>query len=633
MATQQTSSTGSIRDYQPHHIPLEPNHATTNAHESLLTGSSDGMRTRRRAFLVNLFRPHVRDYESMSLVLEHLGTFCDNALDEIRFNQSQNLGFTALQMFHHARTRTTNLWPLDERINPDMRETMHKFDWPALWNATMEERRHIRHHQREREMYGSCQRSGSQQWIIICAAYADLNEYAFGMDILRYLEPVATMQACRSDFSSAVVQHDVSEGDMDWFSRSFFAHWDQAFQLLKARHPHGYRDKARHILHAFVRQGVNVVDVFLKYWYQGSEDARDEDFGNACEGAGRWAVDRQWKAELDSPFASPGADPLPLSVRTILARADHVRSQETLFKTAAHLAGTVEREHMHREMFRMILGSLEDWATATAQGAVVEDMVEAMHMNEDMILGDTMNTVVDGDDGPYGWPFNHVTLTPLSNRPLHMAPVILHYGLPDELPEPTAEPGQDIAGGQLPTVDQVDEDEYTLQLPRPGLIRRFLHRLGSISAPAHVSPWDIELADVALEACGPRIAPQSVSRTCEPSHDDTCVICLDSYAHEECVSKKATSNKQVKAKDRGLFVQLRHGVVGIRRRRRQKADRKKESRQPMQLNSCSHVFHVACLDELLNQTYPKADVVQCPCCRAVICRARPTRVARSWFLM
>jgi hypothetical protein len=176
----ETSSTGSIHDYRQDSIPLEPANAVSHAHESLLDGSSGGMSTRPRIFFINLFRPHVRDYESMNLVLDHLGTFCDNALLEIRFNQSQNIGFTPDQMFQHTYARTTTLWPLDERVNPDLREAIHKLDWRALWNATMEERLRIRHYQNDRETYGSCRRCGSQRWIIISAAYADLNSTLLG---------------------------------------------------------------------------------------------------------------------------------------------------------------------------------------------------------------------------------------------------------------------------------------------------------------------------------------------------------------------------------------------------------------------------------------------------------------------
>lgn len=614
-------------DYHPDHVPPEPIDTVSHDHESLLDDSSYGMSIRPRVFLLNLFRPHVRDYESMNLVLDHLGGFCDNALLEIRFHQSQDLGITSSQIsqHYHAQTARADLWRLDQRVNPDLREAVRKFDWAALWNATMEERLRIRHYQHDVEIYGSCRRSGSQRWLIISAAYADPNAYAFGLDILRYLEPLATMQAYHSDFSLAVAQHDVSGEEMHWFSRSFFRHWDQAFQVLQARHPNRYQEDARHILHAFVRQGVNVVDVILKYWYQGSEDDLDDDFGNACERAGRAAVDRQWKAELDSPFASGGPDPLPLSIRTILARADHIRSRKTLFNTAAYLAGTVERENMHREMFVLVLTSLKDWATATGQEGVVDNMMEAIYESEE-ILGNTISAVVDSDDGPYMWSFHHVTQSPLSNRPLHMYPVVLHYGLPDELPEPVEEVEE--GSSQPSDMDQVDWDELTLHLVQPGLIRRFVHRLRSLGAPSYISPWDVELVDIPLEACGPRIAPQTVSHVCKSPQDDICVICLDSYEHDEPASKKSASNKQVKPKNQAFLAQLRHRVVGMRRR--QKAGKNKESMQSVQLNSCSHIFHLACLDELLNQAYPKTGFVQCPCCRAEICTARSTRVVRSW---
>jgi hypothetical protein len=617
-----TPSTGSNYDYRPDRIPREPANAVSRDHESLLGSSSGGMSTRPRVFFINLFRPHVRDYESMNLVLDHLGTFCDNALLEICLNHNQNIGFTPDQMFQHTYARITTLWPLDERVDPDLREAVHKFDWRALWNATMEERLRIRHYQNDRETYGSCRRSGTQRWIIISAAYANLNEYAFGLDILRYLEPIATMQAYHSGFCFAVVENSISDENMHWFSRSFFRHWDQAFQLLEARHPDRNREHARHIFNAFVRQGVNVVDVFLKYWYQGSEDGSDDDFGISCERAGRSAVDRQWKVELDSPFPSAGADQMPSGIRTILARVDHIRCQETLFNTAAYLAGTIERENMHHELFKMILESVKDWAAATGNETVFEDLAEFIDSDKNA-LNNTNTGLAGREDSPRS--SNQVQQSPLGNRPLQMPPIVLLYDLPDELPEPVEE--LDEHSNQPSEADRAEWEEYTLRSAHLGWIQRLIHRLHSLVAPMHVLPWDLELADIPLEACGPRIAPDTVSHACEAPQDEICVICLDGYGHETGISKNSTRGKRANPDDQAFRAHLRHRVTSMIRR--QKAEKKEGSLQSMQLNSCSHVFHLSCLHELVNQAYPKAGVVQCPCCRTVMCRARPTRVARS----
>ncbi|KAJ4349336.1 uncharacterized protein N0V89_007950 [Didymosphaeria variabile] len=605
---------GSMYSHRPDQIPPETIDSTPRNHEPLLTGTSSGLSTRRRGFLVDLLRPHVRDYASMNLVLDHLGTFCDNALLEVRFNRDHNIGFSADQMFQLTYDRTTNLWPLDERVNPDFREAVRKFDWRAMWNATMEERIRIRHYQTDRDIYGRNRRSGSQRWIINSAAYTDCNDYAFGLDVLQYLEPIATMQAFHSDFSFTLMARDISGEDMHWFSRSFFCHWDQAFQLLKARYPNRYRADARYILNAYVRQGVNVVDVFLKYWYQGSDDRSGDDFGCACERAGRSAILRQWQVEVDNPFSFSGAAPIPLNIRTILARAQNFRSQDTLFNTVAYLAETVERDNMHRELFKMILASVKDWATVTDNEDMVDCMLEAISDNEEILDHTTEHN--DSGEGP--WTFEHVPRSPLSDRPLHMPPTILPYDLPEELPDVPEDEG---VGIQAFEDDELDWEELTVNSTRPSWIHRLVHHLNPFSTP-HVSTW--ELVDVELEACGPPIIPHTVSHTCEAPKDDICVICLGDYIPHVAVQKDSSSIKQGGKAD---LVQWRRRVAGVRWR--PKAEKDHENMRPMQLDSCSHIFHLACLNELLDHAYPKTGVVQCPCCRATICSARPTRVARG----
>ncbi|KAL1610725.1 hypothetical protein SLS60_002395 [Paraconiothyrium brasiliense] len=527
-----TSSTVPTYDRRPDHVPSETIDSTPHKHEPLMTGASNGLSTRPRRLLVDLLRPHVRDYESMNLVLDHLGTFCDNALLEVRFNRNHSIGFSADQMFQLTHARMMSLWPLDERVNPDLREAVQKFDWRALWNAVMEERIRIRHYQSDRDIYGRNRRSGSQRWIIKSAAIADPDEFAFGLDLLQYLEPIATMQAFHSDYNFALAHRDISGEDLHWFSRSFFCHWDQAFQLLKARHPDRYLEDARHILNAFVRQGVNVVDVFLKYWYQGSEDGSGDDFGKSCEWAGRLAVLRQWQVEVDSPFASSGVEPVPLDIRTILAQAQNFRSQSTLFNTVAHLAETIERDNMHRELFKMILASIKDWATVTHNEGMVHDMLKAIS-DDEVIPNDAVDAEVDSE-GP--WTFEHVPYRPSGDRPLHMPPVILLYDLPDELPDM---PKDDRESIQPSEDDELNWEEMTVNPARPSWVRRFVHRLNPFSAP-HVPPWELE--DVKLEACGPLIDPHTVSHACYASKDDVCVICLEDCGPQ--VQKDVTNIKQ-----------------------------------------------------------------------------------------
>ncbi|KAJ4288996.1 E3 ubiquitin-protein ligase rnf43 [Kalmusia sp. IMI 367209] len=44
----------------------------------------------------------------------------------------------------------------------------------------------------------------------------------------------------------------------------------------------------------------------------------------------------------------------------------------------------------------------------------------------------------------------------------------------------------------------------------------------------------------------------------------------------------------------------------------------------MQL-SCDHLFHLECIDELINFAYEGQTHVRCPCCRQNVCAARPTQ--------
>lgn len=582
--------------------------------------TSSGLAATRRLFLADLFRPHVRDYESMSLVLDHLGTFCDNALLEIRFNQHQNLGMSSHQMLQHTHARTESLWPLGEHVNLDLREAMSKFDWNALWNATIESRNRIRQYQTDGYIYGGNRRSGSQRWIIVSAACADLEGSRFGIDMLKYLEPIATMQARHSEFTSWVVPRDISGENLSWFSRSFFRHWDQAFQLLEARHQGPTKDDANHILHAFVGQGANVVDVFLKYWYQGSEDASGDSFGLACERAARSAVARQWKTEVDSPFAAPGADPVPLHIRTILGRSDHARSQKTLFSTVSFLAETVERENMHRQLFQLIVQSMKDWAAVTENENWVSDVVDPNDVSE-YIPSNEMETE-SGDEEPWRFFLRTTSYGPLGDRPLNRPPVILLSDLPDDLPDDLPEPTDDLDDeSSAPSEDQnIQWEEYTVDLTRSGHVHRFFRRLNPFGTRHRAS--SLEIVDVVHEACGPRILPNTVSHMCEPPKDDVCPICLDAFGRED-----ATEQPQSRGKAHSnILPRSIHRVKYIRWR--QKAVKNEKGEEAMMLDSCKHIFHLECLDQLLNRAYPQTGLVQCPCCRATVCIARPTRVVR-----
>jgi hypothetical protein len=87
---------------------------------------------------------------------------------------------------------------------------------------------------------------------------------------------------------------------------------------------------------------------------------------------------------------------------------------------------------------------------------------------------------------------------------------------------------------------------------------------------------DGSVADVPIEPIGPRVDPGRLSdATSEPPANKRCPVCLESYT--------MAGNMCVK------------------------------------LRACAHLLHRACLDELVNGTYPGVPEVRCPVCRTSLC--------------
>lgn len=568
-------------------------------------------------FLADLFRQHVRDYESMNLVLNHLGLFCDTSLLQVRLNHRENLGLTPQEMFDHCVDRLLSIWPLDECVNPDMRQKLRTFDWRALWNAVMGEAFVIRHYQENPNNYGLNRRSGSQRWIIMGAAYADPADHLFGWDMMRYLEPIASYQAFGAEFSNATIEvRDILGEDVHWFTRSFFRHWDQAIQLLTQKHPQQNPNDICYIIAAFMRQGMSVVEIFRKYWYQAPKDGSSERFGKACEQAGKEFVDRQWRMEVDNPFGSPGAVPAPLHIRTILARCDYVRARNTYFETVSYFVDYIERDDLGGELIGMIVGSMKDWAVATGNLEMTDRAMEAFFEEENTL--DSRRS--EAESSQHASSALRVRHNPWRGWPLEFPPVILNYDLPDDLPEPVGR-----LSVETPEDDDTIEEEFEMRQSQHGRLRRFVNWMNPFYNSRSASPF--HLADVELEAYGPKIDLQMVAHPCEPPQGDSCPICLEEFVQNEPSQGVTSTTGASKADKKSRIRSLRPGNILQRRQ----ATKQSKSSKPMQFNLCNHIFHLGCMKQVVNQAYPRSDLVACPCCRTSICPARHTRAARRGF--
>ncbi|KAJ4299371.1 hypothetical protein N0V90_004616 [Kalmusia sp. IMI 367209] len=294
--------------------------------------------------------------------------------------------------------------------------------------------------------------------------------------------------------------------------------------------------------------GVNVVDVFLKYWYQRPYDGHiqyaDDTFGVSCETIAGAAIDRQWRIELDSPFPQPENVSFHLHIRTILARINHVSARNNLFSTAARLTNIVNQDNLHRVLFTCILASVEVWVDVTHNEAVGYAFARAISHEE-----------LPYDAG-YGVPPDY--------QPLSTPAVILGYDLPDDLPERPAPPPNDddeseddeLENDELEN-DELEDDEleddelehdepedaaFEVQEYPPGRMRWIWRRISGHSR-SHL--LDL-LEDVPLEPCGPRIDPHVVSNRCVPPSSDTCVICFEVFAPLQAVQENTAYNIQVR---------------------------------------------------------------------------------------
>ncbi|KAJ4299370.1 hypothetical protein N0V90_004615 [Kalmusia sp. IMI 367209] len=179
-----------------------------------------------QTFLADLFRPHVRDYESMNLVLLHLGMFCYNAVLETRFNETLR-HHTTNEVFLSTFERTMALWLLPPFVKGKFRQSVRDLDWRALFDAAIAEQDQSVGYQGAMLM---SRRPTKERWVIIAAAHVDRNNSklsAFSVDLLRYPEPVASRQALYVRYRH--VERDIAGEILDLFNGVLFHHWDQAF--------------------------------------------------------------------------------------------------------------------------------------------------------------------------------------------------------------------------------------------------------------------------------------------------------------------------------------------------------------------------------------------------------------------
>lgn len=589
----------------------------------------DDTPTHRR--LADLFRPHVRNYESMNLLLDWMSTYVDGCLAQARHAEQSNLDFTPQQLFLHSLPRFLRIWPIDKRIHPDIRRAMRTFDWHALWNAVFDQEEIIRFYQNNAHITSVNCRRGSARWLIFTASYAYPNDIAFSWDMQRYLEPIASMQAFHTNFQFNVRYQDPRGEDLVYSSEAMFPHWNQVFQLLASRHPEHTLDDVRSIWNVFMRQCMNVVDVCRKYFHQG-EHLTPQDFATACKQASKEFLERQWRVEIDSPFRSPHCQAIPLHIRTILARTNFTALMKQLFSIIGIVMTEVGRDNLLGFSTRIIFSSLKDWARVTGHEEYINGLREAR--------------VIYIDPGHVNYPTNDVGAWlashddrlrgPNSDRPFQAPPTILVYDLPDDLPPAVDSDDEEF---DIPADAVANNANVNAQDPRR--IRRVMNRMN----PFHRAQPDnqAELVDVELEAYGPLIDITTVANPCAPPEGLPCPICLEEFTPEENAEENLVQNavenvepnrakdpvpkngqkEKTETKFSKLNLVHNHNV--------RKAKKETEKLQPMKFQRCIHVLHRGCMQEFLSQAYPKSGLVRCPCCRADICTARPCRPVRTGF--
>lgn len=579
--------------------------------------------TRYHQSLADLLRPHVRNYETVNLLINWLSEFCDNSLAEARANARQTPGRTPMQQFNYSLTRFLANSPIDERIHPDIRQKMRTYNWEALWNAMFDQEDMIEYYQHNARSLSISRRRGSKSWLIMVAAHAYGADLVFSWEMKRYLEPIATAVASHPNFEFDLVLRTPDEHELEWYSAPMFPHWELAFQLLFSVREQMFPEDARQIWIVLMRQAMHVVDTYCKYWNQ-RENLTPAQFAN-CVG---WTMlpflNRQWNVELDSPFPPTDAPYINLHIRTILARLDHRNLHKELYRMVAYLTTTLGREALHRKMVQLVFNSLEDWARVTGNQNIIEGLrpnrwywfplQEADDWTNDVRQWMMLNS--NRNWGPY------------YDRPLEVPPAILYYDLPDDLPDPAEFEDSDDENNNDAN-NAANNGVGPANVPEPGRIGRIINRVNRHN-PFHTPTPNgpPPMLDVEMEAHGPLIDINEVAQPHNPLEEELCPICLEELPREDNGEKTAATagpNNQRKEKMKANLAKV--NPARIYKKHNAKKDAFKS--QPFKWKKCDHVFHRACMQELLDQPYPKSGLVCCPCCRAEICVSRPSRIVRT----